>query len=257
MRACSVAGGFLLCLFLGMSADALTREEVVELSRAGITDRVILETMRVDGSRFALSAADVEQLRSAGVSEAVIAGMQATAASPASGGPVRTPAPEPDFSPLDRDSRRGARRAAPVPSPTAVPPLPSADATATLRLANDDDRVKGYSWDPSRRLLQFFPSVPAGAKALDRGASATLEIPHGVISVNWNGEWGHYRITLLPGARMEARSWPGTANGSPAVRLTVLRDGGLYGATNLKVFYGRALTPVRAVRVCPPCAQCP
>jgi hypothetical protein len=229
-----------LCLVLAVPrARAVTVDEVIQLSRAGVSERVIVETLRADGSRFELSAEDLRRLHDAGVTEPVIAAMKATgseAGDPAVGAPEG-----PTGSPLDRETRRGlAQRKA---SDSAGPEASAVARGAPVRLLlrNDDERVRAFVWDEARRYVRFLPAVVPGARALGKGESTEWTVDPGLLVVNWNGEWGHYRVTLLPGATMELRSWGGTANGSPAIRLTVLRDGVLYGATNLKVFYGRPI----------------
>jgi hypothetical protein len=56
-------------------ADALTIRDVVELTRAGLGEEVLLALIEVDRSIFPIDAATIKQLKASGVSERVIAAM--------------------------------------------------------------------------------------------------------------------------------------------------------------------------------------
>lgn len=73
MRRVLLAGLFVAVL--AGSAEALTIRDVIELTRAGLGDDVLLALIEVDGSVFATDAATVKQLKAAGVSERVIVAM--------------------------------------------------------------------------------------------------------------------------------------------------------------------------------------
>lgn len=60
-----------LALLAG-SADALTIRDVIELSRAGLGDEVLLALIEVDRGVYAIDTATLKQLKAAGVSERVI-----------------------------------------------------------------------------------------------------------------------------------------------------------------------------------------
>jgi len=64
----------LICL-LASRADALTFNDVVELTRAGLGEEVMLALIEVDRSVFPIDAASIKKLKEAGVSERVIAAM--------------------------------------------------------------------------------------------------------------------------------------------------------------------------------------
>ena len=166
--------------------------------------------------RGALSEADVERLRTAGVTERVIGAMRA--AVPAAPESVGAAAPDPGI------------------------------PRVRLGIANRDARIKAFAFDAARRELRFLPEAAAGARELRAGSSAALEIEPGLIAVRWDRDYQHYRIALQPGRPIDAVLEPGIANGSAAVRLTLLRDGRFYAATNLKVFYARLpMVPLQVV----------
>ena len=56
-------------------AEAITVRDVIELSKAGLGDSVLLALIEVDRSLFAIDATTLKQLKAAGVSDAVIVAM--------------------------------------------------------------------------------------------------------------------------------------------------------------------------------------
>lgn len=66
----------LLASALSASAATLTRDDVVKMTRAGVNEDVIIQTIEANGANFSLSAPDIEALKKAGVSERVVAAMQ-------------------------------------------------------------------------------------------------------------------------------------------------------------------------------------
>ena len=69
MRAAIVAA---LLLVLAPSAQALTIRDVIELTRAGLTDEVLIALIEVDSGVFATDTATLKSLKEAGVSERVM-----------------------------------------------------------------------------------------------------------------------------------------------------------------------------------------
>ena len=68
--------------YVEANSDAMTNAEVIQLAQSGVSDPVILSSMRTRGGRFDLSPAGVIQLTSSGVSERVILAMQESPAVP-------------------------------------------------------------------------------------------------------------------------------------------------------------------------------
>jgi hypothetical protein len=83
-------------------AAALTVHDVMELTRAGLGDEILLALIDVDPSVFPIDAATLKKLKDAGVSERVIIAMIRSARTP-------MPAPEPLAAPIEQ--------AAPAPAP--------------------------------------------------------------------------------------------------------------------------------------------
>ena len=96
-------------------AEAVTVRDVIELSKAGLSDSVLLALIDVDRSVFAIDATTLKQLKSAGVSDAVIVAMirsgRETRVEDAPPPLVQEPAPMPE----------GPE---PAPQPAAPPPAP-------------------------------------------------------------------------------------------------------------------------------------
>jgi hypothetical protein len=70
------------------AAEALTTKEIIELSRAGLGEEVLLALIDVNGDVYAIDTATLKQLKEAGVSERVIVAMVRS-------GRERPPVPEP------------------------------------------------------------------------------------------------------------------------------------------------------------------
>ena len=86
-------------------AAALTVRDVMELTRAGLSDEILLALIDVDPSVFPIDAASLKKLKDAGVSERVIIAMIRSARTP-------MPAPEPLAAPIEQP--------APAPQPQVV-----------------------------------------------------------------------------------------------------------------------------------------
>jgi hypothetical protein len=81
-----------LVLLLASRADAVTLRDVIELTRAGLGEEVLLALIEVDRSVFPIDAASIKQLKEAGVSERVILAMVHSG---------REVQPPPDQTPVD------------------------------------------------------------------------------------------------------------------------------------------------------------
>lgn len=77
-----------LLSLLPVRADALTVRDILELTRAGLGDEILLALIEVDRSVFPIDSATLKRLKEAGVSERVIVAMIRSARTP-------DPIPEP------------------------------------------------------------------------------------------------------------------------------------------------------------------
>jgi hypothetical protein len=75
MRRIAPLFALLFVTFLPATASAVTVRDVVELTRAGVGEEVLLALIEVDRSIFPIDAATIKELKSSGVSERVILAM--------------------------------------------------------------------------------------------------------------------------------------------------------------------------------------
>ena len=109
-------------------AEAVTIRDLIELTKAGLSDQVLLALIEVDRGVFAIDTATVKQLKDAGVSEAVIVALIRSGRTPRpqEPGPVPTAeytaTREPEVIVIDHhDERPAAPAPVAVPYPVAVP----------------------------------------------------------------------------------------------------------------------------------------
>ena len=114
-------------------AEAVTIRDLIELSKAGLSDAVLLALIEVDRTVFSIDNATLKQLKEGGVSDAVIVALIRSGRQPR---PEPVAAAVPDPAPREREpevvviDHRDAPAPAPVayPYPVAVPvyvPVPS------------------------------------------------------------------------------------------------------------------------------------
>jgi len=108
-------------------ASALTIRDVLELSRAGLGDEVLLALIEVDRSVFPIDTATLKSLKQAGLSDRVILAMVRSAREPE---PMPQPAvqapvpPEPQVVVIDHQEVAPEVRAVPVAVPVFIPIVP-------------------------------------------------------------------------------------------------------------------------------------
>ncbi|MGH9311152.1 MAG: hypothetical protein ACRD1U_17375, partial [Vicinamibacterales bacterium] len=85
---------------LAAPAEALTTRDIIELTRAGLGEDVLLALIEVDGSVFAIDPAALKALKAAGVSEKVIVALVRSGREPAA---IEPPMPvvDPPPAPVD------------------------------------------------------------------------------------------------------------------------------------------------------------
>lgn len=79
VRARLLFSALILVAFASAASAGTTAEQLVGLSRAGVSDDILITLIQSDGSTFQLSADDILKLHNGGLSDAVIRAMQATA----------------------------------------------------------------------------------------------------------------------------------------------------------------------------------
>lgn len=75
----SIATLFALTVSAGSASAATTAAQLIELSRAGLSDDILVALIQTDGSIFQLTAAEILALHKAGLSDKVILAMAETA----------------------------------------------------------------------------------------------------------------------------------------------------------------------------------
>jgi hypothetical protein len=110
-------------------ADALTIRDLIELSKAGLGDPVLLALIEVDRGVFSIDTETLKQLKNGGVSDAVIIALIKSGRTK-NPEPAPAPAPEPRTPEVIVVEHRDPPAAAPPPQPYPVPvpvyvPVPS------------------------------------------------------------------------------------------------------------------------------------
>ena len=127
MRSLACLAAVLLLTLVPARASALTVRDVIELTRAGLGDEILLALIDVDPSVFPIDSATLKRLKEAGVSERVIIAMIRSARLPAiAPEPVvaeqPAPAPEPQVVVIEHHDPPQVREVAvPVPVPVYIP----------------------------------------------------------------------------------------------------------------------------------------
>lgn len=123
MRRIALLVPFVAMMLLPGRADAVTVRDVVELTRAGLGEDVLLALIEVDRSIFPIDAATIKELKAAGVSERVIAAMvrsgrEVPPPEPVPADATEPPAPQPQVVVIDHREPPEVRE---VQVPVAVP----------------------------------------------------------------------------------------------------------------------------------------
>lgn len=146
---------FAVLVLTAARADAVTIRDLIELSKAGLGDDVLIALIEVDRRVFTIDTATLKQLKEGGVSEPVIVALIRSGRVPRTE-PAPAPAPEPrqpEVIVVDHHDPAPAAAPAPVayPVPVAVPvyvPVPSRSRglgrheTVTTILPTDQGLVK-------------------------------------------------------------------------------------------------------------------
>jgi hypothetical protein len=110
----------LALVLMPRAAAAVSVRDIIELSKAGLSDDILVAVIEADRTIFTLDKDEILRLRAAGVSEVVILKMLRTRVEELQAAePVVAPAPPPVYPPV-----------APIDTPMATPP--SAQVTVTI-----------------------------------------------------------------------------------------------------------------------------
>jgi hypothetical protein len=155
-----LAAAVLVLVATVQSAQALTIHDVIELTRAGITDEVLVALIEVDGGVYATDAATLKSLKDAGVSERVMIALirsgrqrvEPTVPAPIVEGP-EVQAPPPTTVIIDHHAPQVQQVA--VPYPVYVPVYSN---RGHARRADDGVDFRGSTYVP------FQPAAPVGPR---------------------------------------------------------------------------------------------
>lgn len=146
-------------LFVPGRANALTLRDLVELSRAGLGDEVLLALIEVDRPVFSIDPAALKSLKAAGVSERVIVAVvrsgRVPVEPPAPAGPQpeveMPPAPEPRVIVIEHHDAQPQVREVAVAVPVYIPVVVSGrrDRDRDVR-GRDDERDLTKAPEPRR-----------------------------------------------------------------------------------------------------------
>lgn len=106
----------IICAVLALAQTALTNDSIIKMVKAGLSDDIVVSTVKAQPAHYSTGPDDLIALKSAGVSDRVIAAMiermnAAASAAPAPAGAIPAPAP--------------AAAAGPPATPAPGQPLPS------------------------------------------------------------------------------------------------------------------------------------
>jgi hypothetical protein len=106
-------------------AEAVTIRDILELSKAGLSETVLLALIEVDRSVFTIDTPTLKQLRDAGVTDAVIVALIRSGRTPPPQQPQPAPVPEtrpaPEIVVIDHHAPAPAPAPIAIPYPVAVP----------------------------------------------------------------------------------------------------------------------------------------
>ncbi len=179
---------------------ALTAEEAIRLSRAGVSDDVLLSQIEADGSAGTVPSADAERMRRAYVSETIIRALAG-----------------------DTAARREASE-----------PVELRPGEALLAVRNEDRRPVSIVIDPAAGGIEF-AQAGKGAGSLAPGQVRETALRAGVWTAIWRGEPKTYRVSIRPAERTDLILLAIDAPDAEGTRLRVLRNGRDFGSTVLRL----------------------
>ena len=136
-------------------AEAVTIRDLIELTRAGLSEQVLLALIEVDRGVFTIDTPTLKQLKEAGVSEAVIVALIRSGRTPPAQQPEPLPPPEytsaarePEVIVIDHhDEPVAAPAPVAVPYPVAVPVYVAVPSRSTRRHPGNDTVTTTFSTD--------------------------------------------------------------------------------------------------------------
>ncbi|MBI3099130.1 MAG: glycine zipper family protein [Planctomycetes bacterium] len=240
---------FALLATLASPALALTTDEVIRLSQAGVSDPVIVNQIRASGSTFELSADDILRLKEAKVSDEVLTAMIQTRRAPAqpagrTGGAAQPAANEPKPEPAVALPPRGEAQRAVA--------MPGEGRQGSIELVNADDRMYSFNIDAESRTIYVYYGDGRERVNLEQGETRSLAVAPGDWFVRWVGENPVYRATVDAGETTRIVTKGTDVAGVPGVAVEVIRRGNTEEGGTLKKFGTHTTTATRVDQVVRP-----
>jgi hypothetical protein len=151
----------LALIFLPARADALTVRDVIELTRAGLGEEVLLALIEVDRSIFPIDAATIKELKANRVSERVIeamvrSGREVPPAEPAIAEVAPPVAPQPQVIVIEHREPEVREVQVVREVPVAVPVYIPVSTTRSIR-SRADDGAHGIPISSDRWIAEHMP----------------------------------------------------------------------------------------------------
>lgn len=203
--------------FSAGTAQALTVDEVIRLTQAGVGEPVVISQIQADATPVSLSAEDLVALKQAHVSDTVILALQQAAQA------------HPAAAALPRRALAGG-------SDDVAPRTVS--RSAAVLVTNDSSRDLTLLVDPDARRISF-AEAGRGDSLLASGSSRIVRLPFGGYDVGWTGAASNYGVQAA-GRRAELVVRDRRVAGVSSLALDVIEDGELVDGGTLKRFEVRA-----------------
>ena len=167
-------------LSLAAPACALTTQEVIDLVEAGVSDEIIINQMKADGSAFELTARDIVDLQKKKVSPTVLNFMVQARGKAAPTPPAGETAPIPRADPPKAEAR---------------------DAVLTVRnLAKGKVTVLVY---PHEREIALVKGEIVNGTVLANGSRSDIPLPGGIYTVRWASDEPFRELAVAAGVTTE------------------------------------------------------
>ncbi|MDQ7779462.1 MAG: hypothetical protein RDV41_07100 [Planctomycetota bacterium] len=194
------------------AAERLTKEDVARLAAAGVGDDVIVLKIKADGAVFDLSTDDILYLKSAKVSDEVIAAMLMTSVGPAAV-PLAVPPAVPSAAAAVTEPAKVEVVVSTGPGPASQPSVSAGSpveyglandpvgiglggAEATVMFTNQAGRKLSVLVDQVNRRITYFSGTMPQMLTLAQGDIKSTSLPAGEYTVRWTGKPVRFKVAL-------------------------------------------------------------
>ena len=212
--------GLLSVALAGPVFAEVSKVEISKLAKAGLDEAVILKYIEANGPVQPLSAQDLIDLKSEGVSDRIIA----AAMSQARPAPAALPATPP-----------AAATARPAISAPSAPPASSA-GQGSVQLENQDLRDYYVVVDESSKTLYVYEQAGSNRWLLSKRAPLQITLAEGSYKMQWVGEQHFVSFNVREGGATQVKVVPVSGSTFRALTVRVTEDGQEKSSGALKVF---------------------